>query len=51
VVSTLDTQSRKASLSASLSVREPVVTGTTVAPSIRIRATFSACRRVSISPM
>ena len=45
------TQSRKASLMASLSVRLPVVTGTTSAPSIRIRATFSACRRVSSSPM
>ena len=50
-VSTLATQSRIASFIASLSVREPVVTGTTVAPSIRIRATLSACRRVSSSPM
>ena len=45
------TQSRSASLSASLRVREPLVTGTTVAPSIRIRATLSACRSVSTSPM
>jgi hypothetical protein len=34
-----------------LSVREPFVTGMTVAPSMRIRATFSACRSVSVSPM
>ncbi len=45
------TQSRIASVIASLSVRVPVVTGTTVAPSIRIRATLSACRTVSSSPM
>jgi len=33
----LDTQSRIASLSASFSVREPLVTGTTVAPSSFMR--------------
>ena len=36
---------------ASLSVRVPVVTGMTSAPSIRMRETFSACLRVSSSPM
>jgi hypothetical protein len=36
---------------ASFNVREPVVTGTTSAPRSRIRATFSAWRRVSSSPM
>jgi hypothetical protein len=51
VCSTVLTQSRSASFIASLSVREPLVTGTTVAPSIRIRATLSACRLVSTSPM
>jgi hypothetical protein len=51
VVSTLATQSRSASLSASFRVRDPLVTGITVAPSIRMRATFSACRSVSVSPM
>jgi len=51
VESTLATQSRNASLIASLSVRLPVVTGTTSAPSIRIRATLSAWRTVSTSPM
>ncbi len=45
------TQSRMASLIASLSVRLPAVTGTTCAPSNCIRATFSACRCVSSSPM
>ena len=48
---TLVTQSRIASLIASFSVRLPMVTGTTSAPSSRIRATLSACRRVSSSPM
>ena len=51
MVSTLATQSRSASLMASLSVREPTPTGITSAPSIRIRATLSAWRRVSSSPM
>ena len=32
-------------------VRDPVLTGTTVAPSSRIRATLRACRSVSTSPM
>ena len=36
---------------ASFSVRVPAVTGKTSAPSIRIRETFSACLRVSSSPM
>ena len=45
------TQSRSASLMASLSVRLPVATGTTSAPSIRIRATLSAWRSMSTSPM
>ena len=40
-----------ASLIASLRVREPVVTDTTSAPSSRIRATLSAWRWVSTSPM
>jgi hypothetical protein len=51
VWSTLATQSRSASLMASLRVLEPLATGTTSAPSSRIRATFSACRSVSTSPM
>ena len=45
------TQSRNASFMASLRVREPLRTGITSAPSIRIRATLSAWRRVSSSPM
>jgi len=36
---------------ASLRVREPARTGTTSAPSSSIRATFTAWRRVSSSPM
>ena len=48
---TVDTQSRIASLIASLRVREPEVTGITSAPSSCIRATLSACRSVSTSPM
>ncbi len=36
---------------ASFNVRLPDLTGTTSAPSIRMRATFRACRRVSSSPM
>jgi hypothetical protein len=51
VVSTFVTQSRMASLMASLSVREPERTGMTSAPSSRMRATFSAWRSVSTSPM
>ena len=50
-MSTVLTQSRNASFMASFSVLVPAVTGITVAPSIRIRDTFSACRRVSSSPM
>ena len=49
--STDDTQSRMASLMASLSVRLPMVTGMTSAPSSFMRATLSAWRRVSSSPM
>ena len=51
VVRRVDTQSRSASLIASLRVREPVVTGITSAPSSRMRATLSAWRSVSTSPM
>ena len=51
VLSTVVTQSRNASFMASLSVLVPAVTGTTVAPSMRIRDTLSAWRRVSSSPM
>ena len=40
MVVTLVTQSRMASLMASLSVAAPVATGFTVAPSIFIRKTF-----------
>jgi hypothetical protein len=46
-----DTQSRSASSIAARRVRSPLVTGTTSAPSLRIRSTFSACRSQSISPM
>ena len=45
------TQSRKASFMASLRVREPSVTGTTVAPSFSIQNTFGRCRATSSSPM
>ncbi len=45
------TQCRSASLVASLSVREPARTGTTVAPSSSIRNTLSSCRAMSRSPM
>ena len=38
-------------LMASFSVRDPVPTGITSAPSRRMRATLSACRSVSTSPM
>ncbi len=51
VWSTLATQSRSASLIASLSVALPESTGTTVAPSSCIRATLSAWRRTSTAPM
>ena len=51
MLSTLVTQSRSASLMASLSVREPVVTGTTVAPSRFMRSTFGFCLRMSSVPM
>ena len=50
-VATLVTQSRMASLIASFRVREPAVTATTSAPSSRMRATLSAWRSVSSSPM
>ena len=45
------TQSRNASLSASLSVFEPEVTGTTVAPSSFMRKTLIDWRAMSVSPM
>ena len=45
------TQCRSASLVASLSVRAPEVTGTTVAPSSSIRNTLSSCRAMSFVPM
>ena len=45
------TQSRIASLMASFNVAAPAVTGTTVAPRKRIRATLSACRSMSTAPM
>ena len=48
---TLVTQSRIASLVASLSVRVPLTTGTTVAPSSFMRYTLSDWRRMSSSPM
>ncbi len=51
VWSTLATQSRMASLMASLSVALPESTGTTLAPSRCMRATLSAWRRVSTAPM
>ena len=47
----LVTQSRKASLMASLRVYDPEATAITSAPSSRIRATLSACRSVSTRPM
>ena len=49
--STLATQSRSASLMASLSVALPESTGTTLAPSSSIRATLRAWRRMSTEPM
>ena len=51
VWSTLATQSRSASLMASLRVALPESTGTTLAPSSCMRATLSACRLVSTEPM
>ena len=51
VWSTLATQSRSASLIASLSVALPESTATTLAPRRCIRATLSAWRRVSTEPM
>ena len=45
------THERMASLTASFSVRLPLVTGTTVAPSSSMRKTLSSWRRVSTSPM
>jgi len=47
----LVTQSRMASLMASFSVRLPALTRVTVAPSSRIRTTFSAWRSMSSAPM
>ena len=51
VWSTVATQSRIASLIASLRVRDPDLTATTSAPSRCMRATLRACRSVSTSPM
>ena len=51
VWSTEATQSRSASLMASLRVALPESTGTTVVPSSCIRATLSACRLTSTAPM
>ena len=51
VRSTEATQSRRASLMASLSVALPESTGTTVVPSSCIRATLSAWRFMSTEPM
>ena len=48
---TLVTQSRSASFIASLSVREPAVTGVTRVPSSFMRKTFSAWRSTSSAPM
>ena len=49
--STVATQSRMASLTASFSVRLPESTGRTSAPSSSMRNTLSAWRSVSTSPM
>ena len=46
----LVTQSRRASLTASLSVRDPDCTGTTVAPISVIRKQLSFCRSQSTAP-
>ena len=51
MVSTVATQSRMASLTASFSVRLPDSAGTTSAPSRRMRKTLSAWRPMSTSPM
>ena len=51
VRSTVATHSRIASLTASFSVALPDRTGTTSAPSSRMRHTFSACRSTSTAPM
>ncbi len=51
VWSTLATQSRSASLMASLSVALPESTGITLAPSSSMRATLSAWRLTSTEPM
>ena len=48
---TLVTQSRRASLTASLSVFEPLSTGITRAPSSFMRKTLSAWRSMSTLPM
>ena len=48
---TLVTQSRNASLTASLSVELPLVTGCTVAPSSFMRNALSDWRRTSSAPM
>jgi hypothetical protein len=50
-VRTFVTQSRIASLMASLSVLDPDSTATTSAPSSRIRSTFNRWRRMSSEPM
>ncbi len=50
-VSTVATQSRRASLTASFKVRLPRCTGRTSAPSSSMRNTLSAWRSVSTSPM
>ena len=51
MVATFVTQSRIASLTASLSVAVPDVTARTSAPRLRMRRTFGAWRRMSSSPM
>ncbi len=51
MVATFVTQSRIASLTASLSVAVPEVTERTSAPSARIRSTFGPCRSMSSAPM
>ena len=51
MVRTFVTQSRMASLIASLSVRDPESTPRTSAPSSRMRFTFGAWRAMSSVPM
>jgi len=46
-----ETQSRSASSIAARSVWSPPVTGTTLAPSSRMRPTFGAWRSMSTAPM